>query len=134
VTAYALSLKQPWAALLVHGRKTIEVRRWATPRRGRVLIHAARIPDTRREAWTLVPDELRAAADVVGGIIGAGVLTGCVAYRSVQAFMADRARHLNDPSWFIPPILYGFTFTNLGVVPFRRCRGSVRFFRVEEER
>ena len=42
---YALSLKQPWAALLVYGRKTVEVRRWATKRRGPVLIHAARVPD-----------------------------------------------------------------------------------------
>src|SRR5204863_2700985 len=38
---YALSLKQPWAALLVHGRKSVEVRSWPTARRGRVLIHAA---------------------------------------------------------------------------------------------
>ena len=27
---YALSLKQPWAALVVFGRETIEVRRWPT--------------------------------------------------------------------------------------------------------
>src|SRR4051794_31022472 len=55
---YALSLKQPWAALLVHGVKTIEVRRWPTARRGRVLIHAARVPDDRPEAWSRVPEEL----------------------------------------------------------------------------
>ena len=59
MTQYALSLKQPWAALLVHGGKTIEVRRWATSRRGRILIHAARVPDPRPEAWTQVPPELR---------------------------------------------------------------------------
>src|SRR6516164_1264126 len=52
---HALSLKQPWATLLVHGRKTIEVRRWATRRRGLLLIHAARLPDPRREAWKHVP-------------------------------------------------------------------------------
>ncbi len=40
---YALSLKQPWAALLVTGRKRIEVRNWPTARRGRILIHAARV-------------------------------------------------------------------------------------------
>ena len=32
---YALSVKQPWATLLVHGLKTIEVRAWPTARRGR---------------------------------------------------------------------------------------------------
>jgi hypothetical protein len=132
VTVYALSLKQPWAALLVHGRKTVEVRRWSTVRRGRVLIHAARIPDSRPEAWAHVPPELHADACLTGGIIGAGDLTGCVAYRSVEAFAADQARHLNDLSWFRPPVLHGFTFANLTALPFRRYPGYVRFFRVEE--
>jgi hypothetical protein len=65
---HALSLKQPWATLLVHGLKSIEVRRWSTPRRGRVLIHAARIPDNRPEAWRHVPRELREQAEVVQGM------------------------------------------------------------------
>lgn len=132
MTVYALSLKQPWAALLVHGHKTVEVRRWATRRRGRVLIHAARVSDPRREAWAHVPPELREAARLTGGIIGVGELTGCLAYRSAEAFAADGARHLNDPSWFRPPVLYGFTFAGLGALPFRRYPGHVRFFPVEE--
>src|SRR5262245_57009885 len=106
---YALSLKQPWAALLAHGRKTVEVRRWPTARRGRVLIHAAAAPDERPEAWALVPAELRDTAQLLGGIIGAGELTGCVAYRSREAFGADQAKHLNDPAWFRGALLYGFT-------------------------
>jgi hypothetical protein len=132
VTVYALSLKQPWAALLVHGRKTVEVRRWPTARRGRVLIHASRIPDPRPEAWARVPPELHEAARLGGGILGAGDLTGCLAYRSLEAFVADAARHLNDPSWFRTPVLYGFTFSNVTPLPFRRYPGYVRFFPVEE--
>ena len=58
---YALSLKQPWATLLVHGLKTIEIRRWPTRRRGRVLIHAARVPDPQPWAWEQLPPHLRAA-------------------------------------------------------------------------
>lgn len=34
----ALSLKQPWANLIVHGIKTIETRKWATKYRGSLLI------------------------------------------------------------------------------------------------
>ena len=132
MTQYALSLKQPWAALLVHGRKSIEVRRWATARRGLVLIHAARVPDARPEAWARVPPELREAAKLTGGIIGAADLTGIKAYRSAEAFVADRARHLNDPSWFQPPRLYGFLFTQPRVLPFRPYKGNVRFFTVED--
>jgi hypothetical protein len=128
---YALSLKQPWATLLVYGRKTVEVRGWPTTRRGRVLIHAARLPDERPEAWALVPPELRADARQVQGIVGSAELWSCIAYRTVQAFAADQPRHLNDPSWFKPPIVYGFTFIKPQVLPFRPCPGWMRFFEVE---
>src|SRR5438067_1827527 len=115
---YALSLKQPWATLLAHGLKTIEVRRWPTARRGRVLIHAARVSDERREVWDRVPAELREEARRrVGGIIGAGELIGCMTYRTLEAFTADQGRHWNDPAWFQAP-LYGFTFANLTRLPF----------------
>jgi hypothetical protein len=130
--SYALSLKQPWAALLAHGRKSIEVRRWPTARRGRILIHAARVADPRPEVWARVPAELRQAAALVGGIIGAGDLTSCLAYRTREAFAADRERHLNDPAWFQAPVLYGMVFTNLEVLPFRAYPGWMRFFPVQD--
>src|SRR5258708_7962962 len=129
---YALSLKQPWAALLAHGHKTIEVRRWPTARRGQILIHAARIPDERPEVWKLVPVELHATASLLGGIVGVGQLTGCLAYRTIEAFAADQARHLNEPDWFEGPVLYGFTFADLKVLPFRACSGWMRFFPVRD--
>ncbi len=128
---YALSLKQPWAALLVHGRKTIEVRRWPTARRGRILIHAARIPDQRPESWKQVPAELAETARMLGGIIGAADLTGCRTYHTLEAFAADQALHLNDPSWF-QASLYGFTFENPTVLLFRPYPGWMRFFPVDE--
>ena len=131
--SYALSIKQPWAALLIHGRKTIEVRRWPTARRGRVLVHAARVADHRPEAWALVPDELVRTTRLLGGIIGAADLTDCKAYRSRAAFAADGAKHLNDPSWFQEPALYGFVFANLTVLPYRRYPGWMRFFSVTDE-
>src|SRR5262245_51718031 len=107
---YALSLKQPWAALLASGRKTIEVRKWPTARRGRILIHASRHTDDRPEAWALVPGGLQSLAQLTGGIVGSGEITGCIAYRSVEAFTADQARHLNQTTWFQGSVLYGFTF------------------------
>jgi hypothetical protein len=131
--SYALSLKQPWATLLVYGRKTIEIRSWATRQRGRILIHAARVPDERPEGWRLVPPELAEAVMLRGGIIGAGDLNACIAYRTPQGFAADQACHLNEPSWFEPPRLYGFVFKNLTVLPFRRYPGQTRFFQVEPE-
>jgi hypothetical protein len=129
---YALSLKQPWATLLVHGRKTIEVRKWPTTRRGRILIHAARVSDLRPEAWIHVPPELQEMSRLTGGILGAAQLTGCVGYRTLAGFLADRAKHLNEAEWFQPPILYGFTFANPVVLPFRAFSGWMRFFPVDE--
>ncbi len=37
----AITIKQPWASLIVHGIKDIENRSWRTNFRGRVLIHSA---------------------------------------------------------------------------------------------
>lgn len=41
----ALSLRQPWASLVLSGTKTIENRTWRTSYRGCILIHAAREPN-----------------------------------------------------------------------------------------
>jgi hypothetical protein len=130
--SYALSIKQPWAGLLVEGRKTIEIRRWATLRRGRVLLHAARVPDSRSEAWNWVTDDLRASCAQIGGIIGWAELVECRPYRSRRDFKADCDQHLNDPSWFEGKVLYGFVFARVARLPFRPLPGWVRFFRVDE--
>lgn len=37
-----ISLWQPWATLLAHGKKRVETRSWATRHRGPVLIHASK--------------------------------------------------------------------------------------------
>ena len=36
----ALSVQQPWAELLISGRKTIEIRSWTPDYRGRLWLHA----------------------------------------------------------------------------------------------
>lgn len=38
--AIALSIRQPWASLIVWGIKNVEVRSWRTNYRGRLIIHA----------------------------------------------------------------------------------------------
>jgi hypothetical protein len=131
VSHLALSLKQPWAALLAHGRKTIEVRRWSTPYRGPLLIHAARVADERPEAWAHVPDELRPDTELRGGIVGAGTLVEVRSYRSPEPFLSDRELHLNEPAWFEPAGLFGFRFSDLRVVPFHRVPGYFKLFEVE---
>ena len=130
--SYALSLKQPWAALLASGLKTIEVRNWQTARRGRILIHAARIPDDRPEAWKQVPETLKATAALLGGIVGEAELTDCVRYASLEDFGRDQGKHLNDLAWFTGKTLHGFVFANPTLLPFRQFPGWMRFFAVPE--
>lgn len=129
--SYALSLKQPWAALVVSGRKTIEIRKWATSVRGRVYIHAARIADDRPDGWALVTDELKPLAQLSGGIIGSAELFGCLLYRSAAGFVSDAAKHFNPPDWFSPPKMYGFQFRVARAESFKACKGNVRFFRID---
>lgn len=130
-TMFALSIKQPWAALVVAGLKTIEVRRWPTARRGRILIHAGRVPDDRSEAWDRVPDDVKKLAQLKGGVLGSVELTGCRQYANLATFLADQELHFNEASWFEPAGLYGFTFANPELESFRRLPGWFRFFAVE---
>ena len=126
---FALSLKQPWATLLVHGLKTM---RWrGAGERGRILIHAARVPDERPAGVALVPPELLAEARRGGGILGQGDLLELLSYRTAEEFAADRKKHLNDPSWFQKPVMYGFVFANLSTLSFREYPGWMRFFPVD---
>jgi hypothetical protein len=133
---FALSLKQPWAALLVHGKKTIEVRTWPPPiacRNQAILIHAARVPDKRPEAWDLVTPRMQPATKLLGGIIGAAVLVDWKEYRTVEQFAADQPRHRNEVAWFKTPLLYGLVFRNAIKLPFQPYRGQTRFFHIQAE-
>jgi len=126
---YALSVKQPWAALLVAGRKTVEVRTWPVSRRGPVLIHASKVPDLRPEGWAAIDTpELEALARLRGGIVGVAELADCIRYDTPDAFAADAPRHSNAPDWFRPPRMYGFAFESVRAVPFVPWTGNTFFF------
>lgn len=132
VRPVALSVKQPWAALLVAGVKAVEVRTWPTRRRGPLLIHASRTPDDRSEGWELVATpELRALAALRGGVIGAAELADCVRYATAEAFAAAVGLHRNAPGWFVPGGLFGFVFQNPRPVAYHACPGKTMFFGVD---
>ena len=128
--AVALSIRQPWAALVVAGLKSIEIRAWPTKRKGRILIHAARVSDRRPIGWELLPDALVPMARLRGGIIGHADLLDCIAYRSTARFAADENLHMNNPAWFPGSTVYGFKFAAATPLPFRRYPGWLRFFTV----
>ena len=128
----ALSIKQPWAALVVSGRKTLEIRTWGTRFRGPVLIHAGKISDDRLEAWVWIESpELAVAAESRGGIVGEASIIGCQMYRTKKSFTADRHHHLNDADWFQPPVMFGFEFRDARPLPFDAAKGQTKFFEVK---
>jgi hypothetical protein len=126
----ALSLKQPWAALVIAGRKSVEIRSWSTDRTGPILIHASKSSEPRTAAWSWVDDDLRPLTRLLGGVIGSVVITGCVRYESPGSFLCDRHLHLNEPDRFRPPVMYGLTLTGPRLLEFRPVIGNVKFFSV----
>ena len=130
-TWQTISIKQPWAALLVAGVKTVEVRTWSTTLRGPVLIHAGRSADARPEAWAhITTPELRAAANRLGGLVGWATLTECRTYLTAEQFAAEAVQHLNPTAWYAPPRLFGFRFVKPQPLPFRPLPGKLFFFPV----
>jgi hypothetical protein len=70
----ALSVKQPWATLLVEGEKTVEVRSWSTPHRGALLICASASP--KNVFWLDTVDKVKRLFHA-GCIIGIVDLLDC---------------------------------------------------------
>jgi len=97
----ALSLKQPWAELVVSGKKTIEVRKWNSKFRGEFLVRASKNID--KDAMAVFGfSELP-----LGCIVGKVELTNVKEYG--DDFNEDSDKHLaNKDEWGN----YGFVLDN----------------------
>lgn len=98
----ALSVRQPWAWLIVNGYKDIENRTWQTSYRGPLLIHAGQRVDldgirwlrtVEKDADVVVPD-----AFPTGGIVGIVTLVDCVTDHPSQWFDGPIGWVLTDPA------------------------------------
>ncbi len=130
---YALSIKQPWCSLILHGLKSIEIRRWPTRIRQTIYLHAARIPDERPTGWELLDAASRATSELLGGVIGEVDLIDCKFYRTLKAFEQDQLFHRNLPKWFERQGMYGFVLANPRPVKFYPFKGNAQFFTVPIE-
>lgn len=116
---FALSIRQPWAWLIVRGHKDIENRVWSTNLRGRILIHAGKgYGREGEEDREFVMGEFGIAipskADLeFGGIVGHADLVDCV--------------HESRSRWFNGP--FGLVFANAAPRPFEPRIGALNFFR-----
>lgn len=116
----ALSIRQPWAWLIIHGGKDVENRSWHTKFRGRFLVHAsggmtkaeyAEAAEFAKSLGVTVPpaDQL-----LRGGIVGAVELVDSQDNSDSPWYMGQKALLLRDP-W---------------PVPFIRTTGRLGFFNV----
>ncbi len=137
----ALSIRQPWAWLIVNGYKDIENRDWATNYRGRVYVHAGKKPDgananeTRHivggimqdlrymglmeahsTVWDVVHLRKNRYAQHYGAIVGEVTITDCVTDSDSDWFVGDYGFVLTDPKAYDKPI---------------PCRGQLGLFEVE---
>jgi len=112
----ALSIKQPWAWLILHAGKDIENRSWNTEHRGQLLIHASKTID--KEAFHRFLAEFPSLPQIstmqTGGIVGVvnmvDVLETC------------------PSEWFEGP--FGFWLQDPMVLPFKPYRGQQGIFNV----
>lgn len=122
----ALSIRQPWAWLILNAGKDIENRDWPTKVRGRVLVHAAKSMtwDEWGHAWDFAhgsgagPKALDRGLTFHtierGGIVGSVEIVDCV---------KRSASH-----WFVGP--YGFVLRDPLLLPFTPWRGQLGIFDV----
>lgn len=121
----ALSIKQPWAWLIVHGGKDIENRSWHTNYRGRFLVHASK-GMTRKEHAEAYQFFLESGAGQTpfdfpeyedlqrGGIVGSVELVDSVDTSDSPWYMGQKGFVLRDPQY----------------LPFIPYRGQLQFFEV----
>jgi ASCH domain len=106
-----ISIRQPWASLIVEGFKEVENRTWRTLYRGPVIVHASLRADD------ISDDELQRRFNVrvdralpLGGIVGITEIIDCV--RS------------SESRWHAPGC-YAFVLANSRPLPFVRWRGAL---------
>jgi len=119
-----LSVSQPFADLIVSGKKRSELRSWNTRIRGEFLVHAPL--KVRRE------DARRRRVDksfVPGAVVGKAEIFGVKTYRTWTEMRGDYRSHL-APKTF--RARYGFMLKNAKMlrVPIP-CRGRLGFFEAE---
>jgi hypothetical protein len=122
----ALSIRHPWAWLIVNGHKDIENRDWRTHFRGLVLIHAGKAWG-QDERWVhedlldgvnpasgafLQPNFQPPQSYDLGGIVGVAEVVDCVTKSNSPWFVGD----------------FGFVLRNARPLPFMPCRGQLGFF------
>lgn len=120
----ALSIRQPWAWLIVNGGKDVENRDWPTRYRGLILIHAGKgMTLDEYESADYFASVVAPTIDVPpreslerGGVVGIAELADCV--------------ERSESPWFCGK--YGFVLRNVRPLPFMPWRGELGLFEIPQ--
>lgn len=114
----AISIRQPWAWLIVNGHKDIENRSWHTKYRGQVLVHASQgVKSSEYAAAQTLARSLGIGLPPLndldtGGIVGVTTITDCVEQSDSPWFFGDK----------------GFVLADSRTLPFVQMKGRLSFF------
>ncbi|MBM3232040.1 ASCH domain-containing protein [Candidatus Pacearchaeota archaeon] len=120
----ALSLKQPYAEIVVSCKKTIELRKWNTKFRGEFLFHASKIPDLdamHKFGFKELP---------TGRIVGKTTLTNVKHYKTQLEHSKDKNLHLANEAWGN----YGFILGNARRIKEIPTKGKINFWDFNEQK
>ncbi len=85
----AISIRQPWAELILRGKKTIEVRSWDTTYRGILYLHTGKVPAGYKALDLGLQDVFR------GGYVGTINLASTIVF-TPELWEQWRELHLSD--------------------------------------
>jgi len=117
----ALSLKQPWAELIVNGKKIIETRKWKTKFRGQFFVHSSKNKTSLSYAEELGLKDLE-----FGKLIGKAELVDVKEYKNQEEFDKDYDKHFAKGF-----VRYGFILKNAKKITPVPLKGKLNFFEVK---
>jgi hypothetical protein len=113
-----LSIKQPYAELILQGKKKIELRKWNTDFRGEFLIHSSKNPDEEAIKKFGFKDLAN------GFILGKVKLIGVKLYKNEEEHKKDKNLHLAESAWGN----YGFILENPERIKPIPAKGQLNFW------
>ena len=125
----ALSLRQPYAELILQGKKTMESRLWKTKYRGEFLIHASvNVALGACKKFGFDPEKLTR-----GFIVGEAVLVSVKEYPTDEEYLKDSDKHLGSKEGleefgWAGKKKYGFLLENVKKIEPVQFKGQLNFF------
>ena len=114
-----LTIRQPWAELILEGKKTIELRSWNTNLRGEFLIHSSGNVDGEAMKRHKLFNLQRQA------IIGKANLKDVKEYKDEKDFLKDKDKHLNS---IMGKWKFGFILENPQRITPIKIKGKLGFW------